>query len=392
MLRTEPYAMPGTPGNLGHQPVVWVLTAHKPGHTTQVLGLANALGWPFIVKTVRFRGQTNLHKRLAGIHRATRFGMDTTRSDPLNPPWPDLILTAGWRPARVARWIQQQSGGRTRLVVLGRKGSRSLQPTDVSVACAHFRLPPHPRRIETLAPLAHVSPERLRQGAAQWRHLVQDAPHPWIMLLVGGATARYQLDPQIARKMGEDVHAFAATVNGKVFATTSRRTGTAVTEALITGLGSSHFVYTWQPHQRDNPYMGYLALADVLIVTGESESMLAEAATTDTPLYIYPLPERPNDMVGRCKEWVLKQARAERRSPRGSVRPQRGVSYFCARLIERGVIQPRRDLHALHEALVQRDIARFFGAPVDLSPRPTLREFATVAQQVRRLLGFHVHP
>ena len=390
LLGTEPYARPGTPGNLGRQPVVWVLTAHKPGHTTQALGLARALGWPYTTKTLRFRAQTNLHKRLTGTHCATRFGLDTARSDPLTPPWPDLILTAGWRPARVARWIQRQSGGWTRLVVLGRKGSRPLQPTDVSVACAHFRLPPHPRRIETLAPLTHVSPERLRQGAVQWRHLVQDTPHPWIMLLVGGATARYQFDPQIARKMGADVRAFAARVNGTVFATTSRRTGQAATEAFIAELGSSHFVYTWQPDQQENPYMGYLALADVLIVTGESESMLAEAATTETPLYIYPLPERPNDMGGRWREWIITQA--QRRNTRDSVLPQRGVSSLCAGLIERGLVQPRRDLNALHEAFVQRGIARFFGTPVDLSRRPALHELETVAQHVRRLLGFDVQP
>ena len=379
-------------GNLGRQPVVWVLTSHKPGHTTQALGLADALGWPYTTKMLRFRAQTNLHKRLTGTHRATRFGLDTARSDSLTPPWPDLILTAGWRPARAARWIQRQSGGRTRLVVLGRKGSRLLHPTDVNVACAHFRLPPHPRRIETLAPLTRVSPERLQQGAVQWRPLVQDAPQPWIMLLVGGATARYQFDPQIARKMGEEVRAFAARVNGTVFATTSRRTGQAATAALREGLGSSHFVYTWQPDQQANPYMGYLALADVLIVTGESESMLAEAATTDIPFYIYPLPERSNDIVRQCKEWVLNQAQAKQLTARGSVRPQRGVSYLCARLIERGFVQPRRDLRALHETLVQRNIARFFGPPVDLSPRPALREFTTVAQHIRRLLGFPVHP
>ena len=139
--------------------------------------------------------------------------------------------------------------------------------------------------------------------------------------------------------------------------------------------------------------MGYLALADVLIVTGESESMLAEAATTDIPLYIYPLPERPNDIVRQCKEWVLNQAQAKQLTARGSVRPQRGVSYLCARLIERGFVQPRRDLNAhCTRRWYEQNIARFFGAPVEFSPRPALREFTTVAQHVRRLLGFHVHP
>ena len=212
------------------------------------------------------------------------------------------------------------------------------------------------------------------------------------MLLVGGATPRYQFDPQIARKMGADIRAFAARVNGTVFATTSRRTGRAATEALREELGPAHFVYAWQPDQLDNPYMGYLALAEILIVTGESESMLAEAATTDTPLYIYPLPERPDTIWDRGKEWVVTQAQAKRLTPRGNVRPQRGVSYVCARLIERGFVQPRRDLNAWHEALVQRGVARFFGAPVDLAPRPALREFDTVAQHVRHLLGFHAPP
>jgi mitochondrial fission protein ELM1 len=376
-------------GNLGRLPKVWVLTSHKPGHTTQALGLADALDWPYETKALRFTALANLHKRLLGSQRAIRFGLDVAHSDPLVPPWPDLIITAGWRPARIARWIQRQSKGHTQLVLLGRKGSRPTNTTDIGVACSHFRLPPHPRRIETAAPLTQVTPERLKQGADQWRHLVQDAPHPWIMLLLGGATARYQLNPGIARKMGEDIRTFAERVGGKVFATTSRRTGEAETAALIAGLGPAHYVYTWEAGQQDNPYFGYLALADVLIVSGESESMLAEAATTATPFYIYPLPERAADLVGSCKEWIVTHAQTTQRKKRGSIRPQSGLSYVCARLIERGIVQPRRDLSALHDTLVQRKIARFFGEPLDLETRPALHEFGHVAQKVRRLLGFY---
>ncbi len=37
------------------------------------------------------------------------------------------------------------------------------------------------------------------------------------------------------------------------------------------------------PMTTDNPYTGYLALADIIVVTGESESMLSEAAATGKP-------------------------------------------------------------------------------------------------------------
>jgi hypothetical protein len=46
-------------------------------------------------------------------------------------------------------------------------------------------------------------------------------------------------------------------------------------------------VYRWSEDRAANPYLGYLALADQLVVSGESMSMLAEAGFTGKPLYIY---------------------------------------------------------------------------------------------------------
>lgn len=387
-----------TGGNLGRPPVIWVFTSHKPGTNTQALGLAESLGWPYETKRLRFRGSTLWHKHIVGTHRSTRPGLDTARSDPLGPPWPDLIITAGWQPARVARWVQRRSRGRTQLVVLGRQGSRPIRPTDISVACGYYGFPPHPRRIQTVVPLTRVGPQRLRHAADQWRPSMQNAAHPWIATLVGGSTGRHRFGPEEAREMGDAIRVFAERLGGTVFASTSRRTGREETAALAAGLGSAHTVYAWRSDRQDNPYLGYLALADVLIVTGESESMLAEAAATDKPLYIYPLPERPNGVAGRSKAWLISRAQAKRKTRRGSVKPQGGLSRLCARLIERGVLQPRRDLHKLHEALVQRTGARFFSATDDHpeQPRPDLRpplqELDSISEQVRRLLTFRVQP
>jgi len=365
---------------------VWVLTADKPGHTTQALGLADALGWPYEEKRLAFTTAATIHKRLFGVRGASCIGLDRTRSDRLAAPWPDIVISAGWRPARVARWIRDRSRGKTRLVLLGRKGAHLTGRSDIAVSCGHFRQPPHPRRIETLAPLSLVTQQRLEAAAAEWREMLESAPHPRIAVLVGGATARYRFDPDIARQLGQAVRAWAREVGASLFVTTSRRTGAQSCRALQHALGPVQHMHVWQAGQSANPYLAYLSLADVLVVTGESESMLAEAAATDKPLYIYPLPERPAALGVRLKEWLVRRAEQPRRNTRGTLRPQRGLAYVCGRLIERGTLQPRRDVNALHQALVEHGFAHYFGEPLSLAVRPQLQEFDTVAEQVRRLL------
>lgn len=115
--------------------------------------------------------------------------------------------------------------------------------------------------------------------------------------------------------------------------------------------------------------------------------MLAEAAASGKPLYIYPLPQRPLGLRARCKDWVVACAQTPYFNKRGTVRPQRGWQYICARLIERGFVQPRRDLHVLHRTLVHHGVARFFGEPLTTACTSPLREIDEVARRVRALLG-----
>jgi mitochondrial fission protein ELM1 len=368
----------------GRLPTVWVLKDHKPGHTTQSIGLAEALGFPYETKELHFNLFNHLSNRVRG---ATTLGLNKARSAALHPPWPDLVISTGRRTAPVARWIGRQSQGRTRLVQLGRRGGETVEAFDLVVACAHFRLPLHPRRMEIVAPLNAVTPERLAQAAARWRGLFDGAPHPHVVLVVGGTSARHRLDPEIARRLGADACAFAASLGGSVFAITSRRTGTGAAAALRAGLGDAARLHEWKPDERDNPYLAHLALADAIIVTGESESMLAEAAAAGKPLFIYPVPERLR-RVRWPAEWVARRAEARPRKAKGTVRPQQGLEYLCARLIEAGIVRPPRDLRQLHEGLIRDGGAQYFGAALNGGPRRRVREVDAVARRVRLLLGF----
>jgi mitochondrial fission protein ELM1 len=366
---------------------VWVLTDDHPGNTTQSLGLAKALGWPYEVKALRFTSLVHLHDVLLGMFGATRLGLQRTQSAVLTRPWPDLVITTGWRTAHIARWIKKQSHGHTRLVQMGRKGTHVAHLYDLAISCRYFRLPPHSRRIETLVPLTGVSSEQLRQAAERWQNLLGNAPHPRIALLVGGTSYACRLDEETAYRLGAEVRTFAEATGGAVFATTSRRTGPQATVALKKGLGHRCYLHEWQPDQSENPYLAYLASADILIVTGDSESMLAEAAATGKPVYIYPLPKQQLDLWTQLKEWIVARGEKQRLGHRGTIKPQRGLQYLCARLVERGIILPQPDLHILHETLVGSGIAQFFGSSLSPTSSAALQEVDDIARRVRMLMG-----
>jgi hypothetical protein len=44
--------------------------------------------------------------------------------------------------------------------------------------------------------------------------------------------------------------------------------------------------------QGENPYLGLLACADMIVVTADSVSMVSEAVATDVPVMVMPLPGR----------------------------------------------------------------------------------------------------
>lgn len=369
-------------------PRVWVLVDDHPGNRTQALGLAQVLGWPYEVKELHFTPLARWIKKFLGPFAATARAVDRPRSSPLPPPWPDLVISTGWRPAQVARWLKRQSRGHTRIVQLGRKGGQVAWLFDLVVSCRYFRLPPHPRRVEVAAPLTQVSPERLAEAAARWQLEGEQLLHPRIVVLVGGVTKRHRWDADIARRFSENVHAFASTLHGTIFLVTSRRTGTNIVPALQAPFGDSVHLHQWQPEQKSNPYLAYLALADVIVVTGESESMLAEAAATGKPMYIYPLPEIPPGPKARWKDGIVRYAYPGRWAKEPVSLRRQLVGKLCRSLIASGVTRPRRDLQELHQALVRSGAARFLGEDFSPGDHRPLREVENVGRQVRALLGY----
>jgi hypothetical protein len=303
------------------------------------------------------------------------------------------VIAAGRRTAPVVRWIAEQSRGRTRTVQLGRKGSNPAAAFDLAVSPIHAGLYPHPNRLEIAGTLTRISPAKLRQARAQWGYLASDMPSPRIAVLVGGKSHQYRFDPAVARKLGQDVASLAAKGGASLFVTTSRRTGDAASNALESALPAGAHFHRWAGDQKqsENPLLGFLALAEVVIVTADSESMLAEACATGHSVHIYPLPVRrpslPLRLGAALVNGIVGLSQASPRNNRGTTRPQQRLELFCSRLVEGGWVRPERSLAALHQSTLDRGLARMFDGTLDEVGARCGGELETVANRVRDLMG-----
>ncbi|MGN8197724.1 ELM1/GtrOC1 family putative glycosyltransferase [Salinisphaera sp. RV14] len=368
---------------LSTTPRVWALLHYKTGHRSQTLGLAEALGWRVERKEIV---RTPLRHGLAMARDAVGLGGPGWPGD-LKAPWPDVIVASGWLPAVAARAVRKRSRAASRLVLMGRRGGRVGETQDIAVVCRHFRVPPSPRQIETILPPNKVAANQLAPARERWPDLFPADRTPRVVWLVGGDNAQHALDATTAGALAARIQSQTAAAGGALAVLTSRRTRGEAAEAIRARLDETAQFLPWQPAGEDeNPYIGYLAAADILVVTGESESMIAEAVATGKPVYIAPLPDARPNLRRRVADWVVRQAERDRFNARGSRRPQEGLQYACARLVDRRVFLPRRDMAALHESLVAHGVARMLDQALECWRPSAWHETQWLAQRIRAML------
>ncbi len=346
-------------------PLVWILTGDKGGDNAQMRVLAATAGFRGVEVPLEYNGlSARANIRLGAT---TRTLTEQARAR-LQPPWPDLVLSSGGRSVPIARWIRKQSGGRTKLAHVGRPWGR-LAWFDLVFAMPQYGLPSRRNVFHARMPFNRPTPEALAAATARWRARFDLYPRPWIGLVVGGRSAPYVLDAPAATKIGKIVRKRARREGGSVLAITSRRTSPAAVQALFEALGDTGFKYAWRPDDPDNPYLAILALADELVVTGDSASMLAEAISMQKPVSIAPLPTR----IGRRRRRVHLMK---------GILPRRVFDW----IVDLGLFTSVRDVTRLHRRLVREGLAVLLPAPPVSPPANLSDDLSMAASRLRSLI------
>lgn len=257
----------------------WILSEGYAGLQAQALGLAEAAGLAPELRVLAPRAPWKWVAAslwpapLAAVAGAVR------------APLPELIIGCGGVAAAVGAALRR--GGRP--VVQVQHPRMDPKRFDVVVVNRHDELT-GPNVVVTRTALHRATPARLAEAAREWAPHFECLKRPLVAVLVGGSNGRFRLDAEVAGGLASQLASMIQRDGVGVAVTPSRRTDPGairmLAEALIP-LGA----YVWDG-TGENPYFGMLALADAVVVTMDSVSMVSEAAATSAPVLLARLPGR----------------------------------------------------------------------------------------------------
>jgi len=271
----------------------WIITEGAAGMEAQALGVAEALmrrlppGFLDVTrKKVRLRqpwGDVTPYLPRPAL------SVLTPESDSLAAPWPHVIIGVGRQsiaPVLALRQAAQRQGHKILLI--------QLQTPTFWSRCFDLVIPPVHDGVDganvvpSMGACNRVTREKLAQEAEKFRPMVAHLPSPRVTVLVGGSSRAYHIGPQEIGDLADQLAALMADGFG-VMVTPSRRTGAdnvaILTSRLMGQGGAGQRALVWDG-SGDNPYFGFLGLADAVLVTPDSVNMVSEAAATGKPVYV----------------------------------------------------------------------------------------------------------
>lgn len=264
----------------------WVLIPDTPAFRKQTTGIAKALCIPYEEKIVaRKKPWCWLPKRcsVGALKQLTK------ESSPLTPPWPDIIIACGQNTIAAALAIKRANKRKTTLIYIQKP---CINPSyfDLVIAPMHD----HARGsniIETFGATHDLSLTALTEAKKQFGPRFADDKPPFLSIFIGGSSKKYDFTAKHAATLANTIMEIAKGYHGTVLVSPSRRTGKDNCEYLARRFQPQKNIYFYNDDS-ENPYMGMLALSEMIMVTDDSVSMISEACFTGAPVYLLALPDQ----------------------------------------------------------------------------------------------------
>jgi mitochondrial fission protein ELM1 len=279
---------------------VLVLGSGKAGHEINAVGVAEALGAPYELKRV--------DPRRPFLWMSPFGPIDPRDAALLRPPLPDIVLASGRVTVPYLRAFKRAGGAGVFAVFL-------QDPRFARASMDLIWVPEHDRHrgpnvIATLTSPHPFSPRRLAAARAAPDPRLAALPTPRCAVVLGGPSGAQHFTAGDLTRMSEAVRAIVGQ-GFSIMATPSRRTPPELVAAVSEGLGDAPG-FVWDGASGDNPYASILALADAILVTGDSANMVGEATATGAPVHVFEPSGGEPGKLGQAIDALARQGAVKR--------------------------------------------------------------------------------
>ena len=263
---------------------VWlVVDEDKLGTLNQGIGLLEAMGLDYRLFSMECPAVLRLFPRaLWPLSLLTT----VQTSMPLSPPWPNVVVGAGTVGTLAAANIRKASRNTTVAIAL-QNPRMNLKLFDWVIAPAHDNLWGE-NVLQTLGCLHTLTPKRLSETVLAFQDRWSALPQPLVAVLVGGPSRHFRFGKKEALTFAHDLKRLHHETGCGFLLNFSRRTPQLVRQ-ILGALSKEIPMFQWDGKGK-SPYAALLQAADYILVTKDSVSMLSDAAATDKPIFVYPLP------------------------------------------------------------------------------------------------------
>lgn len=270
---------------------IWLLKDFKVGSSKQAEFLARSFTDDVVIKNIEY----TKYIKIPNIIKPLKLGINFKKSDNIlnDDNYPDIIIFSGRRLAGLAIYLKKYIYKKSKKII---KLISILNPNYSFKYFDFVVLPTHDKVIKDKynniltfdGSLCINNLSEKQKDIEFWTEKLEKYNKPFYSLMIGGNTRKGELNTDNFIKILDLISNFVKQSNGTLLISTSRRTPQNCIDILTEkNIKCDYYLYKFGEVGVINPYYAFIDLSDIVFLTADSISMIAEIATIGKPIYAY---------------------------------------------------------------------------------------------------------
>jgi KDO2-lipid IV(A) lauroyltransferase len=200
----------------------------------------------------------------------------------------DIVISCGSQTAAVNLLFARENNAKN--IILMKPALISSGNFDLAIIPEHDKSPKNRNIVKTLGTPNLITPKKLEDDLKLLERMVNLDGKKNIGLFIGGESKSYTFNSSLMKEVLDSVIKAAKELDANILTTTSRRTRIDISDFVRRELGKTEFAKLVIVANERNPEWtvgGILAASDVVVVSGESSSMLSEATSSGKHVIVF---------------------------------------------------------------------------------------------------------